>query len=64
MIYLPLGPYHNNLCDYWEKNRDKHAGQAFWTWVRQEYGADIARPPDRWVFRNEQDAMWFAMRWG
>lgn len=65
MVYLDLSPYHENLMKYWKPNRDNHLDQDFWSWVKKEYGAEVYRNqrPELWKFENEQDAMWFALRW-
>lgn len=66
MVYLDLSPYHENLVKYWNEQSHWFAPKGnFWIWVKQEYGADVARNlrPEKWKFENEQDAMMFILRW-
>lgn len=51
--------------DYWRANRDQHLDQDFWSWLKERYKAsvDLTRRPERWKFEQEQDMIWFAMRW-
>lgn len=51
--------------DYWRANRDQHLDQDFWSWLRGKYKAevDLSVRPERWKFKNEQDQMWFILRW-
>lgn len=65
MYFLPIMPYHQNLMDYWRANRDQHLDQDFWSWLKERYKAsvDLTRRPERWKFEQEQDMIWFAMRW-
>lgn len=65
MITLPLNPYHKNIRDFWVNHNDLHMTDNFWVWIKAEYKAemDFRAIPERWKFENEQDAMWFALRW-
>jgi len=65
MYCLPMGPYHENLCDYWEHNWHHSDNGNFWDWIKKEYRADVARNmrPEQWKFENEQDMLCFILRW-
>jgi hypothetical protein len=64
--YLPLTPYHQNLCAHWgEDTWTQTPTGNFWAWVEKEYGAELTlwERPERWRFKDEQDMVWFALRW-
>lgn len=65
MYTLPLGPYHENLGNYWRENRDAHQNYDFWSWVKKFYSADVDRAarPEVWKFDNERAMMLFILRW-
>lgn len=65
MYYLPIGPYHNNLSVYWRTNRNRHLDDDFWSWVHREWNTrlDLRVRPERWMFTDEKDMIWFMLRW-
>lgn len=64
MYYLSLSPYHENLCNYWNAS-GRGPKENFWNWVEQDYKVKLAlwERPERWMFENEQDMIWFLLRW-
>ena len=64
MYYLPVYPYHDHLCEYW-KDSGRGQRESFWDWVEQEYNTKLTlwERPERWQFENEQDMIWFILRW-
>jgi hypothetical protein len=65
MFNLPLSPYYKNLYDYWDRDFYHSDNCNFWDWVKKEQRADVARDmrPAQWKFKNEQDMLWFILRW-